>query len=167
MTSLAGIGEEFRDDERRRVGLPPDVVKRLTRIDPLRAWLGVLETVGLIGLSIAAALYWWTPWAVIPAMIVIAGRQQACFVLAHDAEVLDPVVVAPLHEVLQNRLLLRLPLPSAPAASSRRPRACAARSAPRPAPRSCAHTRACCHRACCHRCTETAPSVGGCRSWRR
>ena len=85
MTSVAGIGEEFRDDERRRVGLPPDVVKRLTRIDPLRAWLGVLETVGLIGLSIAAALYWWTPWAVIPAMIVIAGRQQACFVLAHDA----------------------------------------------------------------------------------
>ena len=71
MTSVAGIGEEFRDDERRRVGLPPDVVKRLPRIDPLRAWLGVLETVGLIGLSIAVALYWWTPWAVIPAMIVI------------------------------------------------------------------------------------------------
>ena len=61
------------------------MVKRLTRIDPLRAWLGVLETVGLIGLSIAVALYWWTPWVVIPAMIVIAGRQQACFVLAHDA----------------------------------------------------------------------------------
>jgi fatty acid desaturase len=85
MVSIAGKGAEFRDDERRRAGLAPDVVKRLTRIDPFKATFGVLETVGLIGAALAGALYWWTPWAVIPAMIVIAGRQQACFVLAHDA----------------------------------------------------------------------------------
>lgn len=85
MVSVAANGTEFRDDERRRAGLPPEVVKRLTRLNPWKAALGVLETVGLIALSIAAALYWWTPWAVVPAMIVIAGRQQACFVLAHDA----------------------------------------------------------------------------------
>jgi len=85
MVTMAGKGEEFRDDERRRTGLPPDVVKRLTRIDPFRSWLGVGETVGLLALAIAAGAYWWTPWAVVPALIVIAGRQQACFVLAHDA----------------------------------------------------------------------------------
>ncbi len=33
----------------------------------------------------AAALYWWTPWVVVPAILLIATRQQACFVLAHDA----------------------------------------------------------------------------------
>lgn len=85
MVSIAGNGAEFRDDERRKAGLPADVVKRLTKIDPLKATFGVLETVGLIVAAIAVALYWWTPWAVVPAMIVIAGRQQACFVLAHDA----------------------------------------------------------------------------------
>ncbi len=85
MVTMAGKGEEFRDDERRRTGLPPDVVKRLTRIDPFRSWLGVGETVGLLALAIGAGAYWWTPWAVVPALIVIAGRQQACFVLAHDA----------------------------------------------------------------------------------
>ena len=61
MVSIAGKGAEFRDDERRRTGLAPDVVKRLTRIDPLKATFGVLETVGLIGVALAAALYWWTP----------------------------------------------------------------------------------------------------------
>ena len=85
MIKVAGIGEEFRPDERRKAGLPADVVKRLTKLDPQKSTMGVLETVGLITLSLAAALYWWTPWAIIPAMIVIAGRQQACFVLAHDA----------------------------------------------------------------------------------
>ena len=85
MTTVAGIGEEFRPDARRRVGLPPDVVKRLTKLNPIKSTLGVFETIGLIVISLAAALYWWTPWAIIPAMVVIAGRQQACFVLAHDA----------------------------------------------------------------------------------
>ena len=57
MINVAEMGEEFRDDERRRVGLPPDVIKRLTRIDPVRAWLGVFETIGLIVVSIFLALY--------------------------------------------------------------------------------------------------------------
>lgn len=85
MTQVVGKGAEFRDDDRRRRGLPPEIVKELTRLNPLKAWLGVLETVGLIAVAVGAALYWWSPWAVVPAMIVIAGRQQACFVLAHDA----------------------------------------------------------------------------------
>ena len=79
------IGEEFRNGERPGVGLPATVIKRLAKISALKATLGVLETVCLTSVAIAAALFWWTPWAIIPAMVVIAGRQQACFVLAHDA----------------------------------------------------------------------------------
>ena len=85
MTMIASRGEEFRDDERRRTGLPSDVLKRLTTLDNAKAWRGVMETVGLIVAGIAVSLYWWTPWVILPAIIVIAGRQQACFVLAHDA----------------------------------------------------------------------------------
>lgn len=79
------IGEEFRNGDHPGVGLPATVIKRLAKISALKATLGVLETVCLTSVAIAAAVFWWTPWAIIPAMIVIAGRQQACFVLAHDA----------------------------------------------------------------------------------
>ena len=77
-------GEEFRDDSRRK-GLPPALVKRLTVIDPVKATLSVLETVGVLAACVAAALVWWHPLVIIPCMIVIATRQQALFVLAHDA----------------------------------------------------------------------------------
>ena len=79
------IGEEFRNGDHPGVGLPATVIKRLAKISALKATLGVLETVCLTSVAIAAAVFWWTPWAIIPAMVVIAGRQQACFVLAHDA----------------------------------------------------------------------------------
>ena len=85
MNEIAPTGTEFRDDDRRRKALPGDVVKRLTILDPVRATVAVAETVGLLIACIAAALVWWTPWVVVPAIIVIASRQQACFVLAHDA----------------------------------------------------------------------------------
>ena len=77
-------GEEFRDDLRRR-SLPPAVVKRLTRLDPWRASAAVAETFAVIAAAIAAALYWWQPWVVVPAVLLVATRQQALFVLAHDA----------------------------------------------------------------------------------
>lgn len=78
-------GTEFRDDARRRAGLPPDVLRRLTRLSDARAWASVAQTVGVLAALIAAALVWWTPWLVVPAVVLIATRQQACFVLAHDA----------------------------------------------------------------------------------
>jgi len=81
---MSASGEEFRSDERRR-GLPAAVVKQLSRIDDRRAWLSVIETVGAIAALVAVALTWWTPWVVVPAIVLIATRQQACFVLAHDA----------------------------------------------------------------------------------
>lgn len=79
----AARGEEFRDDVRR--GLPPEAIKRLSALSPLKATLAVLHTVGVIAACVAAALLWWQPLVVVAALIVIASRQQACFVLAHDA----------------------------------------------------------------------------------
>lgn len=83
--TVAATGEEFRNDERRTAGLPADVLRRLTRVDNRKAWLSVAETLGVFAVCIAAALAWWTPWIVVPAILIVATRQQACFVLAHDA----------------------------------------------------------------------------------
>ncbi len=76
-------GEEFRDDIRR--ALPAAIVQRLTAISAWRsAWAVAQEVLALFGL-VAAALYWWTPWVVVPCMVLIGTRQHALFVLAHDA----------------------------------------------------------------------------------
>lgn len=81
---MSVTGEEFRDDVRRK-GLPPDVVRRLTRLDPVWSSFAVAETFALIGLCVAVALVWWHPAVIVPAIVLIATRQQALFVLAHDA----------------------------------------------------------------------------------
>ena len=83
--SATSTGTEFRPDARRHRGLPAREISRLSRISPLRAFWGLVETIGLLAACIAACLIWWTPWVVIPALFIIAARQQACFVLAHDA----------------------------------------------------------------------------------
>ena len=80
----ARVGAEFRDDLR-RASLPPPIVKRLSVTDPLKTSLALLKTFGVLLASLAAALTWWDPLVVIPAVLVIASRQQALFVLAHDA----------------------------------------------------------------------------------
>lgn len=78
-----GKGEEFRDDFRR--ALPKETVQRLANISNGRAaWSVIQEVLVLAGLT-ATALYWWTPLAVIPCVILIGTRQHALFVLAHDA----------------------------------------------------------------------------------
>lgn len=77
-------GEEFRDDLRRQ-GLPVEVVRRLSVIHPVKASLAILHTCGVVAICVAAVLTWWTPWMVIPAMVIIASRQQAFFVLSHEA----------------------------------------------------------------------------------
>jgi fatty acid desaturase len=79
----AVLGEEFRDDYRK--SLPAQIVQRLAQVSNERsAWSVVMEFLTL-GLLIKIALVWWTPLAVIPCMILIATRQHALFVLAHDA----------------------------------------------------------------------------------
>ena len=85
MSDSFANGEEFRDDTRIRRALPPETLRELTRLDPVRSTCSVLTTLAVIAATVAVALAWWEPWTVIPAVIVIATQQHACFVLAHDA----------------------------------------------------------------------------------
>ncbi len=85
MHDAATVGEEFRDDRRGRRALPAALVKQLSRQDDAKAWASVLSLLAVIAACIVASLLWWTPWVVVPAILIIASRQQACFVLAHDA----------------------------------------------------------------------------------
>lgn len=78
-------GEEFREEAGRRRGLPPALVKELTRLDNAKAIRELAETYGVLALAIGLAAWQMTWWAVLPALVVIASRQQALFVLAHDA----------------------------------------------------------------------------------
>lgn len=84
-TGASATGESFRDDARLRRRLPTDLVKELTQQDDRKAWLGLAELYGAIALFIALAVWAWHPLLVLPLMFLIATRQQACFVLAHDA----------------------------------------------------------------------------------
>src|SRR4051794_37479268 len=85
MAAPRAPGEEFRDDERRRKGLPPEMIKRLTRIDPVRSALAVALSAGAVALVAATAVTWWTPLVVVPAVLAMGALQHAWFVLAHDA----------------------------------------------------------------------------------
>lgn len=85
MHEHAAIGEEFRDDGRGDKGLPPGLIKELSRQNDAKAWISVISLVAVLAAAIAVAMTWWTPWVVVPALLIIASRQQACFVLAHDA----------------------------------------------------------------------------------
>ena len=51
-------------------------------INPIKATLAVAQTSVILALAIGVGGYVWTLWAIIPMLIVIAGGQQACFVLA-------------------------------------------------------------------------------------
>ena len=81
--STAARGEEFKDDV--RSALPKELVQRLSRVSPWRSSWSVLHELLAIGALVAAALYWWTPWVVVPCVVLIGTRQHALFVLAHEA----------------------------------------------------------------------------------
>lgn len=68
-----------------KTGLEPGLVKQLCRLDDRHAWRSLVETTATIALAIGAAMVWWHPLTVIAAVVVIATRQQALFILAHDA----------------------------------------------------------------------------------
>ena len=78
-------GEEFRDDRRRNRPLPPEVVRELTRLDPWRSSLAMLQTLAATVVAVGVAGTLWTPWVVFPAIVVIGGLQHALFVLVHDS----------------------------------------------------------------------------------
>jgi fatty acid desaturase len=85
--ALARSGAEFRDDLRSAPtrSLPPEVLRGLTELDDARSAFAVLQTVGLLAALVVAGAMWWTPWVVVPAVLLIATQQHAMFVLAHDA----------------------------------------------------------------------------------
>ncbi len=80
---MTAAGEEFRDDVRKR--LPAEVLRPLTELSPLRATLAVAQTLFSLVALIALAVLHWTPWIVVPAMVLIGALQHALFILAHDA----------------------------------------------------------------------------------
>jgi len=80
---VATRGEEFKDDFRK--ALPKELVQDLSRVLPLRSAWSVLQEVLVLAALIAIALSWWTPWVVLPCIILIGTRQHALFVLAHES----------------------------------------------------------------------------------
>lgn len=78
-------GEEFRDDGRGKNALPAALIKELSRQNDAKAWRSVLSLYAVLAATMAVAMIWWNPWVVVPAIIIMASHQQACFVLAHDA----------------------------------------------------------------------------------
>ena len=81
----ADRGAEFRDDRRGRGQLPPGEIKRLSRLDGRKAALSLATTWGVIALTLGTAITWPHPVVIVAAIVLIATRQQALFVLAHDA----------------------------------------------------------------------------------
>jgi fatty acid desaturase len=61
------------------------LVRELSTVDPVKSTRAVAETMAVIAATIAVALIWWHPVTVAAAVILIGTRQQALFVLAHDA----------------------------------------------------------------------------------
>ncbi len=85
METEAKKGEEFRDDDRTATRLPATVIKELAKQDDAKAWVSVVTLSLVLAVCFGVSLAVWSPWVVIPAVLIIASRQQACFVLAHDA----------------------------------------------------------------------------------
>lgn len=79
----AATGEEFRV----KAGglLPPEEIKRLSRLSPARTWLAVAELVAAYGATVALTLAFWHPLTILAALVVIAAIQHALMVLTHDA----------------------------------------------------------------------------------
>jgi len=78
-------GDEFRPDLGGRRGLDPALIKELTRLNPLRSTVAVLQTWAEIAVLIALPVIFWECWVIAPCMILLATRAQALFVLAHEA----------------------------------------------------------------------------------
>jgi fatty acid desaturase len=76
-------GEEFRVGVQR--GLPAAEVRELSRLDPLRCALPIVQSWGLIAVAVAAAIHWPHPLVIALAILVVAAGQHGLAVLAHEA----------------------------------------------------------------------------------
>ena len=84
--NTASGSDEFREDRRRqRLLLTQEEIRKLCVINDWRSAFGVLQTLSVIVGVITLALVFWHPLVIIPAIILIASRQHALFVLVHDA----------------------------------------------------------------------------------
>lgn len=81
--AVAGSGEDFREHPRRR--LPPAVLAPLTRTNSWASTRALLQTFGLIAAVAAFAIVFWSWWAALLAMVLMAPLAHALFVLAHEA----------------------------------------------------------------------------------
>jgi fatty acid desaturase len=83
----AAAGEVFRDDVRGRVGaaLPPGALADLTRLDDVQSLRALAITLSSTVIVVGSAAWVWSPWVVLPAIVLVATRQHALFVLAHEA----------------------------------------------------------------------------------
>lgn len=88
-------GEDFRADLRPRTAgagnaaarrvLSADELAALTRLDDLRSFGAVAQTVGVIGLALGFGLWAWpSPWVLV-SVLVIGIQQHGLFILAHEA----------------------------------------------------------------------------------
>jgi fatty acid desaturase len=77
------VGEEFRDDVRKK--LSPEMLAPLTQLNSWNSMSSVLYTVGLLALIISIAITYWSWWAALIAIVLIAPLQHALFILAHEA----------------------------------------------------------------------------------
>lgn len=76
-------GEEFRDDVRKR--LPREVLAPFTRIDPVRSTAAVVQTFAMIAVVVAFAVWFWSWWAALIAIVLLGPLAHALFILSHDA----------------------------------------------------------------------------------
>lgn len=65
--------------------LPPDLLRDLKRISPVRAWGALLVDWGTIGLSLWLCVAFPNPLVWLPAMLITARAQHALAVMMHDA----------------------------------------------------------------------------------
>lgn len=77
-------GEEFKDDVRK--ALPSEVVRELTRRSAWSASLAIAGDVAVIAAFAWLGVHFWpNPFVLALCVLVIASRQHALFVIAHDA----------------------------------------------------------------------------------
>jgi fatty acid desaturase len=77
------LGEEFRDDVRKK--LPVEILSPLTRLSPLRSTLAILQNVFALAAVMAFAIYFWSWWSALIAIVLIAPLQHGLFILAHES----------------------------------------------------------------------------------
>ncbi|GAC1595023.1 MAG: fatty acid desaturase family protein [Myxococcales bacterium] len=82
-------GEEFRVPAARLQGgrgrLPPETLRALTRLSPVRATLSLVQTFGLAALAVFVAVRFPHPLVVGAAWIAVAGQQHGLAILTHQS----------------------------------------------------------------------------------